>query len=438
MNTAPALRSFAVCQLCQPAARAAVRRQWRYASTAAALPTTSRPQQQNAQRGTGTIHRVPRNVAQKEEARVAQQSLARRKGEEELGPGQNRTAPSRTAVVDAEHVRTIQRIDGLAKEILSSEAMPSEEAVMKVLEQCTSVARALVGHEEESSPTPQVTTSSSNTTTTAASSLLSLDARRPSSVSAAQLIAHLSDLAYRLLTHPPVFITSQILAAYTTLQSLLQRPSTLAEIFHLYAYKPVPRPNTSPPTYSTPNPRKVSAAIPTTVANTALTAAIRAHDLLLALSLVETSFRAPAFRRSKMLRRAAPPLLGFALAPLAAWAGASQLATYQSTMDPSHATGLAFAGILTYIGATATVGAVAVTTSNDQMDRVTWATGMPLRERWIREEERAAIDRVAGAWGFADAGRRGEEEGAEWEGLREWIGVRGMVLDRVELMEGME
>ncbi|KAK5005388.1 hypothetical protein LTR60_006273, partial [Cryomyces antarcticus] len=155
MNTAPALRSFAVCQLCQPAARAAVRRQWRYASTAAALPTTSRPQQQNAQRGTGTIHRVPRNVAQKEEARVAQQSLARRKGEEELGPGQNRTAPSRTAVVDAEHVRTIQRIDGLAKEILSSEAMPSEEAVMKVLEQCTSVARALVGHEEESSPTPQ-------------------------------------------------------------------------------------------------------------------------------------------------------------------------------------------------------------------------------------------------------------------------------------------
>ncbi|KAK4999516.1 hypothetical protein LTR16_006973, partial [Cryomyces antarcticus] len=109
-----------------------------------------------------------------------------------------------------------------------------------------------------------------------------------------------------------------------------------------------------------------------------------------------------------------------------------------STMDPSHATGLAFAGILTYIGATATVGAVAVTTSNDQMDRVTWATGMPLRERWIREEERAAIDRVAGAWGFADAGRRGEEEGAEWEGLREWIGVRGMVLDRVELMEGME
>ena len=107
-------------------------------------------------------------------------------------------------------------------------------------------------------------------------------------------------------------------------------------------------------------------------------------------------------------------------------------------MEPGAATAVAFAGILTYVGATATIGVVAMTTANDQMDRVTWATGMPLRERWLREEERAAVDRVAGAWGFRESWRRGEEEGEEWEMLREWVGVRGMVLDRVELMEGME
>lgn len=107
-------------------------------------------------------------------------------------------------------------------------------------------------------------------------------------------------------------------------------------------------------------------------------------------------------------------------------------------MDPTAATNMAFAGILAYVGFTATIGVVAVTTSNDQMDRITWATGTPLRERWLREEERALIDQVAGAWGFKDLSKRGEEEGRDWETLREWVGMRGMMLDRVELMEGME
>jgi len=102
------------------------------------------------------------------------------------------------------------------------------------------------------------------------------------------------------------------------------------------------------------------------------------------------------------------------------------------------ATNVAFAGILAYVALTGTIGFVAVTTANDQMDRVTWATGTPLRERWLREEERAMIDRVAGAWGFKEKWRRGEEEGSDWAGLREFTGLRGMVLDRVELMEGME
>ena len=107
-------------------------------------------------------------------------------------------------------------------------------------------------------------------------------------------------------------------------------------------------------------------------------------------------------------------------------------------MDPTQFSQIAFVGILAYLGFTSVIGLVALTTSNDQMKRVTWANGMPLRERWLREDERAAIDRVASAWGLSDNARQGEEEGSEWEELRSWIGRRGMVLDRVELMEGME
>ena len=97
-----------------------------------------------------------------------------------------------------------------------------------------------------------------------------------------------------------------------------------------------------------------------------------------------------------------------------------------------------FAGLLAYIGFTTTLGMVAITTANDHMNRVTWETGTPLRERWLREEERAMVDRVACAWGFQDLWRRGEEEGRDWQTLRDWIRMRRMVLDKVELMEGME
>lgn len=102
------------------------------------------------------------------------------------------------------------------------------------------------------------------------------------------------------------------------------------------------------------------------------------------------------------------------------------------------ATQVAMAGILTYTTAVATVGYVALTTANDQMVRVTWATGLPLWERWMREEERNAMDKIAQAWGFKNRDKWGEEEGDEWDLLKEWTGVRGMIVDRVELMDGME
>jgi len=83
-------------------------------------------------------------------------------------------------------------------------------------------------------------------------------------------------------------------------------------------------------------------------------------------------------------------------------------------------------------------GYIAITTYNDHMERVTWIPGMPLRNRWLREDERAAADKVALAWGFKERERRGEEEGEDWDLLRTWCGYRGMILDATHLMEGME
>jgi len=69
---------------------------------------------------------------------------------------------------------------------------------------------------------------------------------------------------------------------------------------------------------------------------------------------------------------------------------------------------------------------------------VSWHSGYRLRDRWLHEETRLYFDRVAMAWGFKEKWRRGEEQGEEWEALREFLGVKGMVLDRTSLLEGME
>jgi hypothetical protein len=107
-------------------------------------------------------------------------------------------------------------------------------------------------------------------------------------------------------------------------------------------------------------------------------------------------------------------------------------------MDVGPATWIAFSAIMAYVVFTSTMGVVALTTANDHMNRVVWIPGRPLRQRWLREEERAALDRVAAAWGFKDPLMRGQEEGEDWETLREILGMRGMILDKSDLMEGME
>ena len=145
-----------------------------------------------------------------------------------------------------------------------------------------------------------------------------------------------------------------------------------------------------------------------------------------------------AFRRAKFIRKALLPATALALSPVAAYNIAWQFCKNSDLVDPQTLTNYATTGIMAYVGITVSLGFVALTTSNDQMDRITWIPGTALSERWFREEERALIDRIAGAWGLKHPEKRGGEEGWEWEALRDWTFRRGMYLDKPELMEGME
>jgi hypothetical protein len=269
----------------------------------------------------------------------------------------------------------------------------------------------------------------------------SVNARRASTnLSNDELLNLISQEAESILRHPNIFITPSILKTYVQLQTLLHQPSSFPDIFALYASKPIPKISRTGTIEHAPapSPDKLNAAIPTETANLALTAAITSHDLALCIDIINTTFATPAFKKAKILRRCALPASGLILAPITAYALATQFSLLQTSMDPQYATSVAFAGIMTYLGTVGGLGYIVVTTANDQMDRVTWSRGVPLWERWVREEERAAFDRVAGRWGFQDVRRRGEEEGVDWDVLREVVGLRGMGLDRVELMEGME
>ncbi|KAK8083493.1 hypothetical protein PG996_002274 [Apiospora saccharicola] len=233
-----------------------------------------------------------------------------------------------------------------------------------------------------------------------------------------QMINKISDTAYATIAHPAVFITPSLLRQYVEVQAVLGKPETLPKVFQLYVSKPVPSEASGSVSYAQQNPSKAANAIDSEVIETALDTAVEARNLDAAVG--------PS------------PMYCPGRDPLAAYGLATNFSVFQSAMDPAMATKVAFTGILAYVGFTASIGIVAMATANDQMKRVTWAPGIPLRMRWVREEERAALDKVACAWGFEEKWRQGEEEGAEWESLREYIGQKGMVLDRTELMEGME
>ena len=252
------------------------------------------------------------------------------------------------------------------------------------------------------------------------------------------LIDDISELALQVIVHRHVFISPALLRSYVDLQVVLRRPQSFPEVFHLYASKPIPQPHTKPVQFKRPRSSRAQFAIPEAVASKALESAIHIRDLELALAIIERSYARSAFRRAKLIRRALIPGMAVTLTPLAAWAVAAKVSAQQLAGDGYLTTELAFAGILAYLGFTGTLGFVALTTANDHMDRVTWLPGTPLRERWIREEERAAIDHVASAWGFRNPQRHGEEEGQDWEAFRFWVARKGMILDQESSLPGTE
>ncbi|KAE8391761.1 hypothetical protein BDV23DRAFT_152522 [Aspergillus alliaceus] len=338
-----------------------------------------------------------------------------------------------TTPIDLEDA--LRQITNYSAEVLRLDSVPSNESIVKLLQQCEEIAEALVHQDQD-------TTKKGDNEI---SNLLDLEeksaTKKPSKstqIADPQLANSLSQITYDLLTNEKVFISPEALACYTKIQSLLKRAEHFPEIFYLYAHKPVPEENTSPVKFHKANPKDINSAIPTDLANMALDVAIEQRNLSLVLAIIDNTFCAPAFSRAKIFKKAAVPLGGIAAAPAACYAVASWAATLQNTMDPSTATGIAFAASLAYVGGVSSVGILAITTANDQMERVTWLPGVPLRHRWLREEERAALDKVSLEWGFKDMYMRGEEEGEEWENLKEFIGMRGMILDKTDLMPGMQ
>lgn len=357
-----------------------------------------------------------------------------------LGTLQRRSLSSASNAFEDEVQAVLQR----GKDIISNkDVAPSEEQIENLFERCQALASKFShGHVQ----VPKA----SGRLHTAFSALLSLDneaAPKETSLpslapeeaaSQKKLIDSLSNLLYQLVCHPPVFISTDVLKSYVTIQTMLRKPDTFPRVFTLYARKPIAKPGSSPLRYRKSNPNRAQCAIPKTIADMALDSAIGVKNLALALGIIHTSYATPAYRRAKIFRRGLLPIVGFSLVPPAAYVAAHQLAEQQLLWNMYPTVGQTFFGILAYVGFTSTIGLVAVATANDHMDRVTWVVGMPLRDRWLGEDERAAFDKVAAAWGFKDRIRRGEEEGEEWDSLRELIGLRGMVLDRVEFMEGME
>ena len=358
-----------------------------------------------------------------------------------------RPFPTKIAVRTASQVsQEDQVLDaelGKATEVLSKDKVPEEEAVIEALQICENLARSItepIGPtkappKSETSPTSNLLSMEEGGTALKKPDLPQVSLTTPVR---SRIVQKITKAAYEIVADANVFITPQILATYVHTQAILGQPETFPEIFYLFASKPIPLTDTTPIKYKASKSNRSTSAIPLVVAQTALKAAIQCKNLALALSIIDTSVCTTAYKRNKVLRKALLPFTVFALTPPAAYVVAQQFAEYQTAMEPQMATNIAFAGIIAYVGFTATIGMVAVTTANDQMERITWARGMALRERWLREDERALVDRVACAWGFQDIYMWGEEEGPEWKALRHWTGLRGMVLDAPELMEGME
>ena len=332
-------------------------------------------------------------------------------------------SPAELANIVEDSLRKFTAIDGI----------PTKQLTATALRSCLQAAEAL---------NPQLKRAEVHTKVSA-SRLASLGADRkgqklPIDSQIQDTVNRISHAAYTIISQPNVEMDPGFLELYVHIQHRLGRPESLPSVLSLYATKAKPTVKNGQISYVTQNPNKVERAIEKGVAETALETAIEAKNLDAALGIIEAAYTVPAFRRQKLFRHATVPAMGLAILPFGILGLSSAYAAYwQNTMDITTATGIAVAGISGYFLVVGSLGMIAKLSAKDQMKRVTWTPGTPLRYRWLREEERAALDKVACAWGFKESWRHGEEMGPEWEGLKEYMGYRGMLLDRVEFMEGM-
>lgn len=316
---------------------------------------------------------------------------------------------------------------------LSVDGIPAKQLTAAALQSCLRAASAL--HPQLKRAEAQFKAS--------ASKLVSLGAERtgarvPIDAKLVDATSRISHAAYTIISNPNVEMTPEFLELYVAIQSQLGQPESLPAVFELYATKPKPVVKNGQIAYLKQNPNAASRAIEPAVADMALQAAIDAKNLDSALGIIEASYSLPAFKRQKLIKHGTAPAIGLATLPFGIFGLSTAYASYwQNTMDISTATGIGVAGISGYFLVIGSLGMIAKLSHKDQMKRVTWTPGTPLRYRWLREEERAALDKVACAWGFKEPWRHGEEMGPEWEGLKEYMGYRQMLLDRVEFMEGM-
>ncbi|KAL2113641.1 hypothetical protein VUR80DRAFT_3095 [Thermomyces stellatus] len=322
---------------------------------------------------------------------------------------------------------------------LSAGGIPTSQLTLVALKTCQTAAAALKPHLNRVDFRPASTGATSN--------LLALESNK-SNVKAKALeekesknvkdtVRKISRAVYDIVASPNVVLTTEILNLYVDIQSKLAQPSTIPDVFELFKTKPQPRKSGESITYKEVNPDRASAAIDLDVADKALDAAMAVKDLDAAIGIVEACYTGKPFIKQKLARVASLPAVLTVATPFAAYTIARQFAFAHYSVDPATATGVTFALGMAYLVFTTSLGLIAKATVADHMVRVTWAAGIPLRDRWLREEEREALDKIAMAWGFKETWRHGEEGGVEWACLREYIGQKGMILDRVEFMEGM-
>ncbi|EWC48860.1 hypothetical protein DRE_00165 [Drechslerella stenobrocha 248] len=249
-------------------------------------------------------------------------------------------------------------------------------------------------------------------------------------------VSPIMDMAYHIAIHPYTFISPRVLTEYIKLAAILKDPSTLPSIFKLYANKPVLHDVSKPA--KKPFPNAPNNAIPYDCAKAGLQVAIAAKNMPLALEIIDNSVSTRAWCRRKLVTKLLPFTATIGAIPIGLYKIADWIAQFQEQWLHEKAMTYAFLGFMTYYICTGSLGLIALLTWNDHMIRVNWIPGVYLRERWFMEEQRALTDRVAMAWGYQEPYKRGLESGWEWEMLRHWAGVKGMIIDSSEMVEGRE